>query len=137
MGAVARQQYLQFGPEEHYELLHGRHNAQVCVAHKGAGRPFNHRVVDHELALLRASALIDDPAQDDYWSQSGVKGRRVAECFVTDNDTLRLSPSGREPAQLPDGFGHGLLPTSVDVASVCATDSGLGTACWRSAWYHL
>jgi hypothetical protein len=80
MGAVARQQYLQFGPEHHYELLHGRHNALVSIARRNPLLPWDEKAVAHDTALLRASAFIQDPEQDVYWSQSGLTGRRVTQC---------------------------------------------------------
>lgn len=77
----ARQLWLQLGPDSHFDLLHGQHQARVALAHKDSAGWHDRGACDHETA----SALVLDLAAlrdaDTYLSQSGFSTahRRVAD----------------------------------------------------------
>ena len=77
----ARQLWLQLGPESHFDLLHGQHQARVALAHKDSSGWHDRGACDHETA----SALVLDLAAlrdaDTYLSQSGFSTahRRIAD----------------------------------------------------------
>ena len=95
----ARQLWLQLGPDSHFDLLHGQHQARVGLAHKSAAERWNDHggTVDHETA----SALVLDLAArrdwDTYISRSGFSTahRRVADvsalpAVFVDLDTYKV-----------------------------------------------
>jgi DNA-binding NarL/FixJ family response regulator len=77
---LARQRVLDFGPQQHFEALHGRHAAAVALATKDGQGHFEQRLYAHDVA----GAVLPELARSDSWqtylSQSGFRepdGRRT------------------------------------------------------------
>jgi len=105
-----QQLWLQFGAEQHFELVHGRHSAGVSVCQKREDEWHNGHVYEHGQAADIVVQLAANGASNVYQSQNGFYGSRrlndkvaaLTSCYV-DLDTYNVP--GLEdvgPAELLD-----------------------------------
>lgn len=95
----ARQLWLQLGPESHFDLLHGQHQARVGLAHSSAQERWNDHggTVDHETAKILALDLASRRDFNAYITQAGFSGKRrvtpnvsALAAFYVDLDTYNV-----------------------------------------------
>ena len=103
-----RQRWLPFGGREHFELLHGRHQAEVAVCEKVGSRGWRQGLYAHDDAAEFLSRYALAGARNVYQSQCGFAGSRRVEglaaltsCWV-DLDTYRTSEREYTPDELLD-----------------------------------
>ena len=109
MAATARQQFLDFGPVEHFNLLHGAHQFAVTVALKAASGDWNVKTSPHALARDAVTLAAGFADYNAYLSQAGFAGIRSNEqaralpcCFVDLDYYKRPDLARLTPAQLLD-----------------------------------
>ncbi len=102
-GGLARQRYLDFGPGEHFQQLHGQHTADVALCTKR--ERWQECVYQHDDAGEFLLGLVANGGHNVYQSQNGFAGRRVVDrvsaltsCYV-DLDTYK---QGSNPASVDD-----------------------------------
>jgi len=94
MGA-AQQHYLDFGPAEHFALLHGKHEFSVPVALAGSGR-WSERLHRHAAAAegMAMAAMLPDfhayVGQAGFASRRSVSDVRALPCAFVDLDYYKL-----------------------------------------------
>ena len=96
MSAALRDQYwLPFTAEQHFELLHGRHSADVAVCLEPVGDHWREGTYEHDHAAELVAGYARQNTENVYQSQNGFKGwREVAKvsaltsCWV-DLDTYK------------------------------------------------
>lgn len=96
--ATARQQWLDFGSGDHYDLVHGRHDQSVAVCTQTVDdSAWTQAVLSRELARLRVVTLAEAHEHHVYMGMAGLHGKRrtianvavLPACYV-DLDFYRL-----------------------------------------------
>ena len=95
MSALRDQYWLPFAAEQQFELLHGRHSADVAVCLEPVGDKWREGTYEHDHAAELVAAYAREHTENVYQSQNGFKGwREVAKvsaltsCWV-DLDTYK------------------------------------------------